>query len=86
MGFTLGLLAVGNIAAYLGLRYSKRNKAKKQKRDYDIAFARFESKIIPVNEYLHRSMLFYQSSFNTESRINGLVIIEGYIGLPEHIF
>ena len=53
MVLTLGTFLVANILSYIGMRYFKNDKKKsKLKKEYDIAFGRYETKMEAANKYL----------------------------------
>ena len=86
LAFSAGVVATVNVLAYYGYKKFKASKTKGKMREYDVALARYETKIKEINNYLRENQLFYTSSFNNENRILGLVIIEGYYGLADHIY
>lgn len=82
-----GIIAVvANLAVFAGYKMLKKSKTKQKDREYKIAYARYMSKTDRVNEYLKENQIFYQSSLNHETRNFGLVILEAYYGLADHIY
>lgn len=83
---SVGVAALANIAMFGAYWLAKRNKAQHNEKALRNGFASYLSQTERVNTYLRESQIFYQSSLNSESRSNGLIIIEAYFGLDEHIY
>lgn len=82
-----GLITLGaNALAYGIYRLIKSKRGEHKKRELKVAYAKYQSKLEKVNEYLHENKIFYESSLNTETRNLGLVITEAYYGLADHIY
>ncbi len=82
-----GFIAVAaNALVYLGYRAVKSSKSQVRRRELKTAYAKYESKLEKVNDYLRENIIFYESSLNSESKNLGLVIIEAYYGLADHIY
>jgi hypothetical protein len=82
MAVSLGV----NLLAYAGFILYKSKKAKRNEKALRLGFAAYASNLERANTYLQNNQLFYQSSLNSETRSNGLIIIEAYYGLDEHIY
>ena len=82
-----GFIAVAaNALVYLGYRAVKSSKSQVRRRELKTAYAKYESKLEKINDYLRENIIFYESSLNSESKNLGLVIIEAYYGLADHIY
>jgi ABC-type nickel/cobalt efflux system permease component RcnA len=86
MMMTGAIAILANIGTYFAFRRLKQSKKKHIKKEHDIAFSRFQTKSDQVNTYIRENQLFYNSSYNTETRQRGLIIIEAYYGLADHIY
>ena len=86
MLMTGAITIVANVLVYLGYRKIKQTKIKHKKKECDIAFASYQKKSETVNNYLVENQIFYNSSYNNENKNRGLVIIEAYYGLADHIY
>ena len=80
------IATAANAIVYAGYRMLKGRKTKQRDREHKVAFAKYQSKTDAVNEYIKTNLIFYQSSLNTEGRNLGLVVIEAYYGLADHIY
>ena len=86
MMMTAGIALVANVGSYFLFKNLVKKRTKHIKKSLDIAFARFSTRTDQVNSYLLENQLFINSSFNNETRCRGLVIIEAYYGLADHIY
>mmetsp|Transcript_38147 Transcript_38147/g.36514 ORF Transcript_38147/g.36514 Transcript_38147/m.36514 type:complete len:99 (+) Transcript_38147:1273-1569(+) len=75
-----------NGLAYAAMRYFKKEKSKKKEQMYHVAFQKYQKKIAKINTYLFENQIFYNSIYNQEQRNNGLIIMEAYVGLADHIY
>ena len=78
-----------NLMAYWGLkRYqqkqmsSKKTKAQK----FQVAFGFFKKGIAKMGVHSNSNALWLERNRKMEERANGLIIIEAYYGLDEHIY
>lgn len=69
--------------AYWKLRKNKKYALSKEA---IVAFQKYYQQSEKVKEYLRENQMFYTSSYNNESRTRGLVVIEAYYGLADHIY
>ncbi len=82
-----GLITLAaNALAYAGYKLMKIRKTKKITREQKTAFERYRSDIERANTYLVESQIFIDRSLNAELKNRGLVIVEAYYGLAEHIY
>jgi hypothetical protein len=82
-----GLITIAaNAVAYGIYRLIKSKRGEHKKRELKVAYAKFQSKLEKVNEYLHENKIFYESSMNSETKNLGLVITEAYYGLDDHVY
>ena len=86
---TTGLFCLSNVLAYWGLkRYqskeenSKRFKAQK----YQVAFGFFNKGINKLKEFIKSNAIWLERNRKMEEKSNGLIIIDAYYGLDEHIY
>lgn len=86
MAMTGFITLTANALFFAGYKILKHRKTKTKDREHKVAFAKYETKTDKVNEYLKANQIFYQSSFNNESKNRGLIIIEAYFGLSDHIY
>eukprot|EP00347_Sterkiella_histriomuscorum_P012930 403366679 len=86
MIMTAGICVASNILFYMVYRKMKLSKRKAKKREDDVAFQRFYTKSEQVKTYLRENLMFYECSYNNETRTRGLVIIEAYYGLADHVY
>lgn len=84
MSFGIGILA--NALVYAGYTLLKKRKTKAKEREHKISYARYLSNTDRANNYLRDNQIFYQSSLNNETKNNGLIILEAYYGLSDHIY
>lgn len=84
MSAAVAILA--NACVYFGYKSLKKKKAMAKDSEYKVAFAKYLTKLDKGNQYLRDQQIFYQSSVNTENKNLGLVIIEAYYGLADHIY
>ena len=75
-----------NAFAYAGYYLLKKRKAKTMNRTQKTAFNRYISNIERSNSYLVESQIFIDRSLNAEMKNLGLVIVEAYFGLADHIY
>jgi len=75
-----------NALAYAGYYLLKKRKAKTMNRTQKTAFNRYISNIERSNSYLVESQIFIDRSLNAEMKNLGLVIVEAYFGLADHIY
>lgn len=82
---TLGTFGAINGAAYYLLQRQKASKDKYKNPKYVVAYAHFQTQLDGANKYLRSQELFLNKSVNDENNKRGLIIIEAYFGLAEHI-
>jgi hypothetical protein len=80
------VVAAAHALAYLGFKKFKSTKHKSRMREYEVGLSRYETKISEISTYIRENQIFINSSFNNENRTMGLVIIEAYYGLADHIY
>jgi hypothetical protein len=82
-----GLITLAaNALAYTGYYLMKKRKSKTMSRSQKTAFNRYLSNIERSNSYLVESQIFIDRSLNAEMKNRGLVIVEAYYGLADHIY
>jgi hypothetical protein len=82
-----GLLTVGLNALTYGIyQYMKKRKSKSINRDQKTAFVRYQSNLERSNIFLAESQIFIDRSLNAEIKNRGLIIVEAYYGLADHIY
>lgn len=86
LGMTAFIVAAANALVYFGYKQLKKKKTRSKDREHRVAYAKFASKFDKVNHYLKENQIFYQSSLNNEIKSHGLVILEAYFGLADHIY
>ncbi|CDW77285.1 UNKNOWN [Stylonychia lemnae] len=86
MIMSLGVFLAANVLFYIGFKYLKKSPSKQAKKDQVISYGRFYQKSENVNNYIRENQIFFNSSYNTEERTRGLIIIEAYYGLADHIY
>jgi hypothetical protein len=86
MAMTAFIVAATNALVYFGYRQLKKKKTRSRDREHRVAYAKFASKFEKSNSYLKENQIFYQSSLNNEIKSHGLVILEAYYGLADHIY
>jgi len=86
LAMTAGIAVAGNALVYAGYKWLKSRKAKTVGREQKTAFARYQSNTERANTYLHESQIFIDRSVNIEVKNRGLIIVEAYFGLAEHIY
>ena len=55
LAMTAGIALLANVAMYLGYRQMQKKKSKSKDRELKIAYAKFQSKMDRINEYLRES-------------------------------
>lgn len=84
MSFLFGIAA--NLGVYAGYRLMKNMKTKTKSKDFTIAYSNYQRKLANSENYIKENMIFYERSYNIETKNRGLIIIEAYFGLAEHIY
>ena len=80
------MFAAAHALVYYSYKKFKALKPKAKMREYEVGLAKYETQIKNINNYLRENHIFYTSNYNTENRIRGLIIVEAYFGLSEHIY
>lgn len=70
--------------AYVGM--TKRLSSVDKESKYNILFGTYQQRIEKCKEYVRENALFFNRSLNYNKDNRGLVIIEAYLGLADHIY
>jgi hypothetical protein len=82
-----GLITLGlNALTFGAYSLMKKWKSKNVNRDQKTAFVKYQSNIERATAFIAESQLFIDRSLNLEIKNRGLVIIEAYFGLADHIY
>lgn len=82
-----GIALAANCVSYGIYRFIKARKNKQgPNREQKIAFQRYKSDTDRANSFVQENQIFYERSFRSESINDGLIIVEAYYGLAEHIY
>lgn len=63
---TTGVTLVANLAAYIGFKKMKGTKNRTKQKEYDIAFARYETRYEAAGKYINESSLQLQAKYHSE--------------------
>lgn len=87
-GMALNLLCTGvaNYAAYRSLKWHKSRKPEWQKAENRIAHGLYMHNLERLNQFVHQMNNIIESSIAIERRNSGLLILDAYFGLDEHIY
>ena len=84
---TWGCFGLANLATYKYLQYwigSQEDQLKGDK--YKIAFGHYKNNCAKLLQYIRQNWLYLERNLAREQRSNGLIILEAYFGLDEHIY
>ena len=82
----LGCFGLANLLTHRFLTYIKGKKAIGKNTNYQVAFGAYSKGIDGLTRYVKSQHIFIARNLNAETRANGLVILEAYYGLDEHIY
>jgi hypothetical protein len=68
------------------LKYKKDQKPFLKSTKYQVAFGAYRTQIDKLTKKIQANHLWLTTNLNNETRLNGLIIIEAYYGLDEHIY
>lgn len=80
------MFAAANYAAYQNLLYMKSKKPIFSRTEYVIAFGHYQQGIEKLQSYIRENAIFLNQKVALESRHRGLIILDAYFGLDEHIY
>ncbi len=82
-----GIALAANAVSYGIMRFIKARKNKQgPSREQKIGFQRYKSEADRANLFLHESQIFLDRSLRMETTNQGLIIVEAYYGLADHIY
>ena len=87
--FSAGVTMLMHVAAYLTLKKKRSEKQllnEREKVAQLTAFGFYETKIGILAQFVKDNYIFLQRNLNREIRNNGLIILDAYFGLDEHIY
>lgn len=82
---TTGFFALANLAAYLALKYQKKDPTAKQNK-LIMKFGLFTKLHDLSKQYVKKHELDYTKSIYKEHKEQGLIITQAYFGLADHIY
>lgn len=79
------LLSACHLVSYWALKRQEKKKPLFEKNEYVLAFATYSDKLQKMRQWVQDQTFYLQKSLQTETKLKGLVIIEAYFGLDEHV-
>lgn len=83
---TLGLFALLNFGAYKMLQRKKSEQPVLKNTKYLVAFSSYLKQVDKLTSKVREGNFWLETNLSRETRENGLIIIEAYYGLDEHIY
>jgi len=83
---TIGASILANAFTYMALRHHQDKKPFLQKSEWTISYAYYQTNLRKLADFVKENTIFYQAAMNREKNCRGLVILEAYFGLDEHIY
>lgn len=84
IGISLGIFGVINLACFWALNKKQSKKPMFERIEYVIAFNNYNKHLEKLQQYLTENQIFINRKLKQEQ--NGLLIVEAYYGLQEHIY
>ena len=85
MALTWGVFGLANLATYQLLKRKKAEKSVMESTKYKVAFGTYLKKVDKLKGQVQKDYIWLTTNLSRE-RANGLVILEAYYGLDEHIY
>ena len=83
---TYGLFALANFVTYKLLKYKRNKESFLKSQKFKVAFGYFLSENAKLLQRIQKDFIYLEKNLANEKRLNGLIIIEAYYGLDEHIY
>ena len=86
MALNLFCTGLANYAAYRSLKWHKSKRPEWQKSENRIAHGLYMHNTDILNQFVQKHNILIESSIAIEKRNSGLLILDAYFGLDEHIY
>ena len=83
---TMGFFGLANLLTYRALKHVKDKKPFLKSTKNQVAFGSYRTHIDKLTKKIQKEHLWLTTNLNKEMRTNGLIILEAYYGLDEHIY
>lgn len=83
---TAGIFCALNGYTYWKLQRQVKKQPLHETAEFKVAFGNFQTRMHQLNTYLSEQRINLEQCLHAETQRNGLVIIDAYYGLDEHIY
>ncbi len=86
LGLSFGIFGVANLASYWQLQRKLSKKSIFEEVEYIVAMSNYQQRMTHMKNHLQNNAFQLKRIIDSERKNKGLIIIEAYYGLDEHIY